>query len=415
MKGAAGAVSRHTPAGLKNIFRSLRYRNYRLFFGGQSFSLIGTWIQRIALPWLVYDLTGSAFYLGLVSFAGLIPSFILSPFAGVMTDRWNRYHILITTQTLSMLQAFLLAALFYSGTIAIGHIIGLSIFLGCLNAFDVPARQSLVIDMVEKKEDLGNAIALNSTMFNAARLVGPSIAGVLIATAGEGICFLINGTSFLFVLISLLMMNLGTGPAAKTRIGVYSSLKEGFKYTFGIEPIRSIILLIVLVSLLGLPYTVLMPVFASAVLKGGSHTYGFLMGATGIGALTGAVYLASRKDAQGLEKIIPLSTAIFGTGLILFTLSRHVWLSIILMIMTGFGMMMQLASSNTIIQTVVDDDKRGRVMSIYAMSLMGTMPIGSFLAGSAASVIGAPFTLLTGGILCVAGAVVFALRNKADD
>ena len=402
-------------SGLKNIFRSLRYRNYRLFFGGQSLSLVGTWIQRIAIPWLVYDLTGSVFMLGLVSFAAQIPAFVIAPFAGVLTDRWNRYHILIMTQILSMLQAFILAALFYTGVIAIWHIIVLSLMLGCLNAFDVPARQSFVIEMVERKEDLGNAIALNSSMFNSARLLGPSVAGILIASAGEGICFLINGVSYLFVIVSLLMMRVRSRTVPPRHQRVFKALQEGFRYTFGFGPIRPIILLIVLVSLMGMPYIVLMPVIATQFLHGGSHTFGFLMGSAGVGALTGAIYLASRKDAEGLEKIIPFSAALSGTGLIFFSLSRVVWLSMILMIVIGLGMITQIASSNTIIQTVVDDDKRGRVMSIYAMSLMGTMPIGSFLAGSLASVIGAPTTLLIGGILCIAGALVFALKHKKAD
>ena len=412
MSGTSGHAD---PAGVKNIFRSLRYRNYRLFFGGQSISLIGTWIQRIAVPWLVYDLTGSAFYLGLISFANQIPTFILSPFAGVLTDRWNRYHILIMTQILSMVQAFLLAVLYFTGMIALWHIIMLSILLGCLNAFDIPARQSFVIEMVDKKEDLGNAIALNSTMFNSARLLGPSVAGILIASTGEGVCFLLNGLSFLFVIVSLLRMKVRSRPVPSQHPGVFKALREGFSYTFGFTPIKSIILLIVLISLMGMPYTVLMPVFASEILQGGSHTFGFLMGAAGVGALTGAIYLAGRRNAEGLEKIIPISAGLFGLGLVFFSLSRFVWLSMALMIITGLGMMIQLASSNTIIQTVVDDDKRGRVMSIYAMALMGTAPFGSFLAGSLASVIGAPSTLLIGGILCVGGAMVFAHKTLTKD
>jgi MFS family permease len=322
-------------AGLNTVFRSLRYRNYRLFFGGQSISLIGTWIQRIAVPWLVYRLTGSAFLLGLVGFASQIPAFLLAPFAGVLTDRWNRYHILVACQILAMIQALILAFLFFSGAIEIWHIIVLSILLGFINAFDMPARQAFVVEMVERREDLGNAIALNSSMVNSARLLGPSIAGVLIAATGEGICFLLNGFSYLFVIASLLMMkvNLRKGETQDTQ--VLQGLREGFSYAFGFAPIRYIILLLGLVSLMGMPYAVLMPVFAKEILHGGSHTFGFLMGASGVGALIGALYLASRRSVLGLGKIIPLSAAVFGFGLIAFSLSRFFLLSLALMLLTG--------------------------------------------------------------------------------
>lgn len=398
---------------IRNIFRSLRYRNYRLFFGGQSISLIGTWIQRIAMPWLVYSMTGSAFLLGVVGFAGQIPTFLLSPFAGVLTDRWNRYHILIATQILAMTQALIMAWLYFSGTIDISHIVFLSIVLGCINAFDVPARQAFVVEMVEKNEDLGNAIALNSSMVNGARLLGPSIAGVLIASFGEGVCFLANGLSYIFVIASLMFMKLKPRKRAREDSNMLRSIREGFSYVYGFAPIRLVILLLALVSLMGMPYTVLMPIFAKEYLHGGSHTFGFLMGASGIGALIGAIYLASRKNVLGLGKIIPLSTGIFGLGLIAFSLSRIFLLSLALMVVTGLGMMLQMASSNTIIQTIVDDDKRGRVMSIYAMAFMGTVPFGSFLAGTLAKFLGAPNTLLIGGVICFVGAVLFA--RKLDE
>jgi MFS family permease len=401
------------PTGLKIIFRSLQYRNYRLFFGGQSLSLIGTWIQRIAMPWLVYRLSGSAFLLGVVGFAGQIPTFLLAPFAGVLSDRWNRYHILIVTQILAMIQALILTSLFFIGAIKVSHIVFLSVLLGCINAFDIPTRQAFVIEMVEKSEDLGNAIALNSSMVNGARLLGPSIAGVLIASAGEGMCFLLNGLSYLFVIASLIFMKVKPRNREIRNSNVLKSLKEGFSYTFGFAPIKSIILLLGLISLMGMPYAVLMPVFAKEILHGGSHTFGFLMGASGIGALMGAIYLASKRSVLGLGRIIPLSAGMFGLGLVSFSLSRIFLLSLILMVVTGLGMMLQMASSNTIIQTIVDDDKRGRVMSIYAMAFMGTAPFGSFLAGSMASVFGAPNTLIIGGILCVLGAVIFA--NKLTD
>ena len=397
--------------GLKGIFRSLRYRNYRLFFSGQSLSLIGTWVQRIAIPWLVYRLTGSAFLLGFVGFAGQIPTFILAPFAGVLTDRLNRYHIMIVSQILSMIQALALALLFFTNTIEVWNVLLLSVIQGCINAFDTPARQSFVIEMVEDKNDIGNAVALNSSMFNGARLVGPSIAGVLIASLGEGACFLINGISYIFVVISLLLMKVKPQEKKKTKdTNIIKEFKEGFTYTFGFPPIRSIIILLTLISLMGMPFSVLMPIFAKDIFHGGSHIFGFLMGASGVGALIGAAYLASRKSVVGLDKLIPLAAVVFGLGLVCFSLSSSFPLSIILMIITGVGMMMQTACSNTILQTISDNDKRGRVMSFYTMAFMGTAPIGSFLAGSMASMIGAPATLLIGGIACVIGALVFAQK-----
>ncbi|GET21480.1 MFS transporter [Prolixibacter denitrificans] len=409
--------SMHTPGnthwsktlkGLKNTFRSLQYRNYRLFFGGQSISLIGTWIQRIAMPWLVYHLTGSVVLLGVVGFAGQIPTFLLASYAGVITDRRNRYHILIATQVLAMLQALTLALLFFLGIIQVWHIIALSILLGLINAFDVPARQSFVIEMVEKKQDLGNAIALNSSMVNGARLLGPSIAGVLIAVTGEGVCFLINGLSYLVVIASLLNMKVTPRQIRKKTTRIIEELKEGYHYTFGFAPIKSIILLLALVSLMGMPYNVLMPVFAKEVLHGDSHTFGFLMGASGLGAITGAMYLASRKNVIGLERLIPAAAAVFGLGLIAFSQSRFFWLSMPLMVITGLGMMLTMASSNTVIQTVVDDSKRGRVMSFYAMAFMGTAPFGSLFAGAVAKAVGAPLTLTIGGVAVVLGALLFA-------
>lgn len=400
----------HKTSGFNGIFRSLQYRNYRLFFSGQSISLIGTWIQRIATPWLVYHLTGSPFLLGLVGFAGQIPTFLLAPFAGVLTDRWNKYHILIVTQVAAMIQALILAFLYFNGSIAVWHIIVLSIILGLINAFDVPARQSLVIHMVGKKEDLGNAIALNSSMVNGARLLGPSIAGMLIAFTGEGVCFLVNGISYLFVLLFLLLMKVNLPDKKNNDSHVLEELKEGFNYTFGFIPIKYIILLLALVSLMGMPYTVLMPVIAKEILHGGSHTFGFLMGASGLGALIGALYLASRKNVLGLGRIVPMAAALFGFGLITFSFSSYVWLSLVLMVIIGLGMMLQMASSNTILQTIVDDDKRGRVMSFYTMAFMGTAPFGSFMAGSLAKTIGVQNTILMGGIACVLGAFVFAYK-----
>lgn len=397
-------------AELKTTFRSLRYRNYRLFFYGQSISLIGTWIQRITTPWLVYELTGSAFMLGVVSFADQIPSLLLSPLAGVLTDRWNRYHLLIITQIGAMIQALLLAFLFLSGTIEVWHIVLLSIFHGCVKAFDVTARQSFLIEMVEKKEDLGNAIALNSTMMNGAKLLGPSIAGLLIVLTGEGICFLINGLSYLFVVASLLMMKINPRKINNQSKPVLKNLKEGFAYTFGFGPIKYLLSLRALVGLMGMPYAVLMPVFATEILHGNSHTFGFLMGAAGLGALMGALYLASRKSVLGLSKLIPRATVLFGLALVAFSLSRSFILSLVLMVAVGLGLMLQMAASSTILQTIVDDDKRGRVMSFYTMAHMGTMPFGSFLAGALASSLGVSNTLLFGGLACIVGAYLYSRK-----
>ncbi len=393
--------------GLKNIFRSLQYRNFRLFFTGQSMSLVGTWIQRIAMPWLVFHMTHSVVLLGVVGFAGQIPTFLIAPFAGVLIDRWNRYHVLIATQILAMVQALTLAVLFFTGVIAVWHILVLSIMLGLINAFDSPARQSFLVEMVDRKKDLSNAIALNSTMVNGARLLGPSIAGILIAAAGEGICFLVNGLSYLMVIGSLLLMKVTPRKIVKSDKHIFQDLREGFAYTFGFAPLKSVILLLALVSLMGMPYTVLMPVFAKDILHGNAHTFGFLMGASGLGALTGAIYLASRRSVLGLGRIISLAAGIFGLGLISFSLSRLFIPSLVLMVITGCGMMLQMASSNTVIQTIVDDDKRGRVMSFYAMAFMGTAPFGSLLAGGLAKWVGAPFTLMIGGITCIIGAILF--------
>lgn len=403
---------------LKIVFRSFRYRNYRLFFAGQGISLIGTWMQRIAMPWLVYHLTGSVILLGVVSFAGQIPTFILAPVAGVLTDRWNRYYVLIASQILAMLQAVAFTVLFYTGTLQIWHIIVLSVIWGIFNSFDVPSRQSLVIDLVEKKEDMGNAIALNSLMFNGARLIGPSVAGLLLATAGEGICFLSNSISYLFVIGSLLMMKVNTRKRDRTTTPMFTELKEGFSYAFGFPPIRHIILLLALVSIMSMPYVVLMPVFAKEVLHGDSQTFGFLMGAAGLGALMGGIYLASLKTVLRLGRIIPISTAIFGAGIIALSFSRGFVLSVFLMIIAGLGIMLQTAASNTVLQTITEDDKRGRVMSFYTMAIMGTAPFGSLMSGALAKAVGTPLTIFIGGIFCIAGAIYFytilpELKEKA--
>jgi MFS family permease len=391
------------------MLRALRYRNYRLFFGGQIVSLVGTWITTTATSWLVYRLTGSAVLLGVVGFAGQFPAFLAGPFAGIFVDRWNRHRLLLVTQTISMLQSFALAALTLSGRITIRQIIALSIVQGIVNAFDMPGRQAFLIQLIENKADLGNAIALNSSMVNAARLLGPSIAGVVIAATGEGACFLIDGISYIAVIVALLNMRLvRLAESTRPRAGALQLFQEGFRYAFGFRPVRSIILLLALVSLVGIPYSVLMPIFAATIFHGGPYTLGFLMGASGCGALLGALWLAARKSVIGLGRIIAVASALFGAGLIAFSFAPWLWLAIPCLVVAGFGFMVQMASSNTVIQTIVDDEKRGRVMSFYMMAFLGTAPFGSLIAGSLSSRIGAPHTLLAGGICCLIGAAWFA-------
>ncbi len=390
------------------MFRALRSRNYQLFFGGQTFSLIGTWMTQVATTWLVYRLTHSVIWLGLVGFSSQILTFVLAPFTGVLADRWSRHRILVTTQILGMIQSFVLAALALTGVVTAWQILILSSVQGLINAFDIPARQSFVVDLVENKEDLSNAIALNSFMFNSARLIGPSIAGVLIAAVGEGMCFLIDGISYLAVIFALLAMQVKAKVIDTNPQRIWQDLKEGVLYAFGIRPVRSLLMLVAFVSLMGMPFTVLLPVFAKDILHGDSHTYGFLLGASGIGALSGSIYLASRKDTIGLGGVIVKSVTLFGVGLVVFSFSRAVWLSVILMVFVGFGMIVQMASSNTLLQTMIEDDKRGRVMSFFTMAFMGMMPFGSLLGGGLAERIGAPLTLFLGGVSCIVGAVFCA-------
>jgi MFS family permease len=398
------------PTRVKGTFRALRHRNFRLFFIGQIISLTGTWMQVVAQSWLVYRLTGSAALLGLVGFIGNIPSFVFAPVAGVLADRWNRHRLVIATQVASMIQALLFAVLIMTKVIAVWHIIVLSALLGFINAFDMPIRQSFVPDMLERKEDLSNAIALNSTMVNGSRLVGPSIAGILIAAVGEGYCFLINGLSFIAVIGALLAMKGFRKQGRTRREPVWQGLKAGFSYVFGFPPLSAVILLLALISLLGMPYVVLMPIFAKTILGGGPNTLGFLMAATGVGAMIGAIYLASRRGVHGLGKMVGLSAAIFGLGLAAFSFSRSFPLSVALMAVTGFGMITQMAASNTVLQTIADEDKRGRVMSFYTMAFRGMVPFGSLLAGSAASGIGAPNTLMVCGLGCVLGGLWYARK-----
>jgi MFS family permease len=394
---------------LTDVFRSLKYRNFRLFFCGQSISLIGTWMQRVAVSWLVYRLSNSAAILGIVAFAGQIPTFLLTPFGGVAADRYNRRRLLLATQILATIQAVILAALVLTGVIAIWHLVILSIALGVINAFDMPTRQSFVIDMIDNRDDIGNAIALNSSMVNVARLVGPSIAGVLISTVGEGPCFTINAASYLVVITTLAMMSVRQQKNAGKGT-VWQQLKGGFSYALGFGPIKYLIALLALLSLAGMPYVVLMPVFARDILHGSSRTFGFLMAASGVGALTGAIYLARRKTVLGLGKVIVISSSLFGVGLIGFSLSTATWLSMLCLLVAGLGMMLQLASSNTVLQTIVEDDMRGRVMSFYATAFVGSVPFGSLIAGYLASRIGAAHTLMIGGACCLIGSFLFSRK-----
>ena len=400
-------------ADFSHAWRALRHRNFRLFFAGQSISLIGTWMTRIATAWLVYRLTKSAWLLGTVSFAGQIPTFLVAPFAGVWVDRLDRRQVLVWTQVLSMVQSLALAVLTFSGRINIAWILALSVMQGFINAFDMPGRQAFMVQMVGNRDDLGNAIAINSSMVNMARLVGPSLAGMVIAASNEAWCFLIDGISYLAVIASLLAMQIHAPAIRRKAASTFTELKEGWSYVSGFVPIRTILLLFAVVSLMGMPFVVLMPIFAAKVLHGGPHTLGFLMGAMGVGALISALSLAARKNVRGLIRMIPLAAAVFGLGLIGFGLSRTFWLSMVTVLIAGMGMMQGMAASNTIIQTLVSEDKRGRVMSYYTMAFVGMAPFGSLLAGSMASAVGAPLTVMVNGSVVLLGAGWFFTQLPA--
>ena len=393
-----------------HLTRALRHRNYRLFFSGQTVSLVGTWITRIATSWLVYRLTHSVFLLGVVGFFGQIPTLLLAPFTGVLIDRWNRHRILVVTQVLAMLQSVALAVLTLAGIITVTEILALQVVQGIINAFDTPARQTFVVEMVTDRADLPNAIALNSSMVNASRIIGPSVGGIMIAAVGEGWCFAFDAVSYLAVIASLLAMRLEkfSPPAANTRM--LDELRTGFRYVTRFPPVRDSLLLLALVATMGMPYNVLMPAIAASVLHGGPHTLGYLMTAVGVGALGGAFYLASRRSVLGLGRVMVTATGAFGVGLIAFSFSRVLWLSLLLLPFVGAGMMVVMASTNTILQTIVEDDMRGRVMSFYTMAFLGTAPLGSLLAGFAADHIGPTRTVTLGGVACALAAVVFAAR-----
>ena len=395
------------------LTRALQHRNYRLFFGGQSVSLIGTWITRIATSWLVYRLTGSLLLLGIVGFCGQIPTLLLAPFTGVLVDRWDRRSILLVTQVLSMLQSVALAVMVFSGSVTIPLVLALQILQGIINSFDTPARQAFVVEMLEDRSDLPNAIALNSSMVNASRILGPSIGGVVIAAVGEGWCFTADAISYLAVLASLMAMQVERRQLPPRDTRMLDELRTGFHYVSRFLPVRSALILLSLVSLLGMPYTVLMPAIASGTLHGGPHTLGFLMAASGVGALAGALYLASRRSVLGLGDAMVISTTAFGVGLVAFSFSRVLWLSLLVLPLVGGGMMVTMAATNTIIQTIVTEELRGRVMAFYTMAFLGTAPIGSLVAGVVAERIGPTQTILAGGVCCLAVAVWFGLGLPA--
>lgn len=393
-----------------HAWRSLRHRNFKLFFFGQGISVIGTWMTRMATSWLVYRLTNSAFLLGVVGFSGQIIPFLLQPIAGVWAERLNRRKLLIWTQTAATLQSFALAALTLSHVINLWEIIALSAFQGLINALDTPGRQSFLIQMVEDRADLQNAIAINSSLVNGARLIGPAIAGLVIVAVGEGWCFFIDGVSYFAVIASLILMSMKS-VESRPHAGMGEQMREGWNYVRTFRPIRTILLLFAINSLMGYPYAVLLPVFAGQVLHGGPQTLGWLTGASGAGALISALSLAVRKSVVGLTRMIQIASTMLGLALIFFGLSHALWLSLILMLFAGFGLMQGASASNTVIQALVTEDKRARVMSYYAMAFYGAAPFGSLLAGTLARKIGAPHTVMITGFCCLAGSVWFMFER----
>jgi len=408
----AGSSSR-----VRTTLRALRHRNFQLFFAGQLISLIGTWMQNVAQSWLVYRLTGSSALLGMVGFAGQIPVFLFAPIGGLIADRHSRHRIVVATQTSAMLLAFILAALTLTGRVHVWHIFVLAALLGVVNAFDIPARQSFLVEMVGR-EDLINAIALNSSMFNGARIIGPAVAGILVAAIGEGWCFFANGVSYIAVIIGLLLMTV-TPPARAIQKGsAVRHIIDGFRFATHTGPIRALLLLLGLVSATGMPYAVLMPVFADHIFHSGARGLGILMGFSGVGALLGALMLATRQGVHGLGRWVAVSCGLFGASLVLFSLSRSFWIAAFALIPVGFAMMTQMGASNTLIQSMTPDHLRGRVMSVYSMMFMGMAPLGALLAGVTAQRFGAPFTVAAGGVIAIAGGVAFglglpALRSEA--
>ncbi|AFZ25968.1 arabinose efflux permease family protein [Cylindrospermum stagnale PCC 7417] len=395
------------------LLPAFRSRNYQLFFAGQGISLIGTWMTQLATIWLVYHLTNSPLMLGIVGFTGQIPSFFLAPFGGVFVDRFSRYRTLIGTQILAMIQSLALAGLALTGVIQVWHIIALSLFQGFINAFDAPARQAFVPELVERRDDLANAIAINSTMINGARLIGPAIGGLLIAGIGVGYCFLVDGLSYIAVIASLLAMKIQPQQIPVTGGNVWEKIKEGFLYSFRFPPIRSILLLSALVSFMGMQYMIFIPIFADKVLHSGAEAQGYLMAASGVGALGGGIYLTTRQTVVGLGKLLASAPAILGIGLIAFSFSRFLPVSLCAMLFVGLGSILQIASANTILQTIVEDDKRGRVMSLYGMAFLGMIPLGNLFGGILANYIGTSNTLIIDGLACIIGSIIFRKQLPA--
>lgn len=394
-------------AAVSHSWRALRHRNFQLFFVGQGTSVIGSWMTRLATSWLVYRLTHSAFLLGVVGFAGQIVPFLLGPIAGVWVERLDRRRLLVWTQAAAAVQSLVMAALTIAHVITLWEIIALSALQGLISAFDAPGRHSFLIQMVDDREDLSNAIALNSSMVNGARLIGPAIAGLVIAAVGEGWCFLIDGISYFAVIASLQLMDIKPLGIRRGKAGMLVQMREGWDYVRSFRPLRTILLLFSLISLMGYPYFVLMPVFAVQVLHGGPHTLGWLATASGLGALLSALSLAVRKSVDGLTGMLPIAAGTLGCALILFGLSHVLWCSLFLMLFAGFGLMQVAAASNTIIQSLVSEDKRARVLSYYAMAFFGSAPFGSLLAGAMAHRIGAPSTIMFTGACCIAGCLWF--------
>jgi MFS family permease len=391
----------------QDTIRSLKHRNFQLFFSGQIISLVGTWMDMVAEAWLVYRLTGSSLLLGTVTFAGQLPVLLISPFAGLVADRLNRRKIVIATQFASMIIAGILAGLTLSKHVTVEQVIILAALMGVVNAFDIPARQSFLVEMVGR-EDLMNAIALNSSMFNAARIIGPSIAGILVASFGEGWCFFANSVSYIAVIAGLLLMKVPPRPRAAESVSPFEHIAEGFRFVRHAGPIRALLLLVGLVSLVAMPYAVLMPVFAAKILHGNARTLGILMTSAGLGALIGALMLASRRGVKGLSRIVSIACAAFGLTLILFSFSHWWILSALLLIPVGFSVMTQMGSTNTLIQSMVPDRLRGRTMAVYSMMFLGVAPFGALLSGWSADRIGAPHTLALGGVIAILGAIAFA-------
>lgn len=396
---------------LQTTLRALRHRNFRLFISGQMCSLIGYWMQNIAQSWLLYRLTGSATLLGVLAFAGSVPILLLAPFAGLWSDRANLHRLMFATQILEMLQAAALAALALAGVIAPWHIVSLSMLLGILVAVELPVRHAYLLELVGNKADLPNAVAVTSMMANTGRLIGPALAGLMIGWVGEAGCFLLNTFSYIAVVITFLMIRVKPSTRPASHASLLQGLSEGLRYAWSSIPIRILLMLLAMTGFLATPYVALMPAFTREVLKGGAEQMGFLMGAAGLGAVAGTLYLASRRNVRGLLTVI--AYAIFGAGaaLALLAWSQRVWLALPLLVIIGFGILVTSVSVNMILQTIVDDDKRGRVMSLYTAAFLGIAPFGSLAAGAVADVIGVAATLTAGGLCCAAGALYLAHKR----